>query len=205
MKPTAAQITEAVRYIENFETGARPDLDALVQKIERYLRNTCTVVRLHMLPEIAEILEAEVGGFDFVLLGDIDTALFGLGPEYGMPKLVEIVILNKYWAARDPVQVAAMFDKYGSDLCFLAVKEEIEFEEFKVFDQHFRVTEHLLKELKKLPFKMPDITSLLGDGLTVQQVITITNDLRRDGLRGLKDRVRASAEGYPKPLLDGAI
>jgi hypothetical protein len=205
MKPSAAQITEAVRYIQNRDTGAAYELDALVQKIERYMRNTCTVVKLHMLPEIAEALQVEVGGFDFVLLGDIDDALCDLGPVYTMPQLVEIVILNKYWAIKSPIKTAAMYDAHGSDLCFFAVQQEFELDDMIVFTKHFKVSEHMLKELKKLPIKMGDVASLLEDGVPVEKVVSITNDLRRNGLRGLIDRVRASAQGYPKPLLDGVI
>lgn len=205
MKHSASQITEAVRYIQNHESGAAYELDALVQKIERYLRNTCTVVRLHMLPDIAEALEVEVGGFDFTLLGGIDDALCDLGPVYTTPQLIEIVILNKYWDSRSPIKVAAMYDKHGSDLCFFAVQQEFGLDDLTTFTKHFNVTEHTLTELKKLPIKMSDVASLLEDGIPVRKVISITNDLRRDGLRGLIDRVRASAQGYPKPLLDGAI
>jgi len=205
MKPSAAQIIEAVGYIQNQETGADPELAALVQKIERYLRVTCVVVRLEMLPEIAEALQVEVGEFDFVLLSDIDSAMVSLGSSYSVQKLVEIVMLERYWAVQDPIRVAAMLDKYGSDICFFAINKKIELKEFEVFNDYFTVTEHLLTELSKLPLKMPDIASLLKDGVPVRKIISITNDLRRDGLRGLLDRVRASAEGYPKPLLDGAI
>lgn len=205
MKPTADQITEAVRYIESNGTGGRPELEALVEKIERFIRNTCSIVEVHRLPAIAEALQFEVGGFDFVLLGDIDEALFYLDDKYSMPQLVEIVLLERYWFTRDPIRIATVYDKYGSDLCSYAMKCDISFQEFEAFDKHFTITEDLLGELKKLPLKMPQIVSLLEDGIPVKKVISITNDLRRNGLRGLSDRVRAAAEGHPKPLLDGSI
>lgn len=205
MKPTSDQITEAVRYIESNGTGARPELEALVEKIERFLRNTCSIVKVNQLPEIAEALQFEVGGFDFILLGDIDEALFYLDDKYSMPQLAEIVLLERHWSTRDPIRIAAVYDKYGSDLCAYAMKKEIRFQEFEAFDRHFAITEELLAELTKLPLKMPQIVSLLEDGIPVEKVISLTNDLRRNGLRGLSDRVRAAAEGHPKPLLDGAI
>lgn len=205
MKYSAAQVTEAVTYIQNRGTGASYDLATLVQKIERSLRNTCAVVKLDMLPAIAEALEFEVGGLDFVLLGDFDDVLFDLGPVYSTPQLAEIVILNKYWAIKSPIKTAAMYDAHGSDLCFFAIQQEFALDDMIVFTKHFKVTEEKLKELKQLPILMSDVCLMLEEGVPVDRIISITNDLRRNGLRGLIERVRAAAEGYPKPMLDGVI
>lgn len=204
MNPTAKQIAEAVLYIQNHETGGRPELLALIERIERQLRHSY-VVKLHMLPEIAQLLEEEFGTISFHRVEDMDKVLLRVGPVYSKSELLEITMLEHRWNTDDPPRVAAVFDKHGGDLCRHAAFLDIELNELEIFGNHFHVTEDILNRLHKLPLKKPVIAALLEDGVPVEELIALTNELRKDGLRGLADRVRAASQGYPKPLLGGVI
>lgn len=205
MNPNAQQVIEAVRYIQNHETGGRPELVALAEKINRYVHRNCFVVKLDMLPELAVMFDQEYGGFNFLRLQDFDAVLTRVGPVFSMADLMEITILERQWASDDPPRVAAVFEKHGADICHHAASLELTLEELEAFGNHFDVTEDTLDRLHKLPLKTHQIVSLLEDGIPVEKIISLTNDLRRNGLRGLDIRIRAAAQGHPKPLLGGHI
>jgi hypothetical protein len=205
MHPKAEQVIEAVRYIQNHETGGRPELVALVAKINRYVQFNCFVVKLDMLPELAVLFDREYGGFNFVRLQDFDAVLMTVGPVFSIPELLEITTLERRWNSGEPPRVAAVYEKHGIDICHHAASLDLSLEDLEVFGSHFTVTEDTLDRLHKLPLKTPQIVSLLEDGIPVEKIISLTNELRRDGLRGLDNRVRAAALGHPKPLLGGVI
>lgn len=205
MNPSAKLITEAVEYLMAHGTGARPELHEIARKLEYTVTRACEVLKMEMIPGIATVMEETSGQFRYKYLHDIDDLLLQIGPSWEDIDIVEMLLLEDRWRSQDYRRIAAVTRKHGYDLCHYAASIDIELKELEAFGRHEVLTEAGLDKLTKLPLKLEQIASLMDDGVPSEKVISLTNELRSQGLRNLKERVRAAYEGHPKPLLDGVI